>query len=193
MSKFTQLLLTFFLLLYSSNCTVTTGVGVTGLVVLDERSVGNIIDDKVLFAKIMHQYTMNSLTNLLKNLSLRVYEGRVLLVGDVMDTESRETAETLVWSVRGVKEVINEIVVLSQDNINLQKDIKISTQLRVQLVMNRGINLINYRIISHNQVLYLLGMAKTQKELNNILAIASRVNGVRKVKSYILLSNDVRR
>ena len=45
----------------------------------------------------------------------------------------------------------------------------------------------------YNKVVYLLGVAETQKELETALNIAGEVQGVKKVKNYILVKSDIRR
>ena len=54
-----------FLLLNINNCAVIgiATTATTGAMIEDERSVGNIIDDKVIATKIRHQYVKNNEDN----------------------------------------------------------------------------------------------------------------------------------
>jgi len=165
----------------------------TGAMIADERSVGNIIDDKVIATKIRHQYVKNNVDNSLKGISLEIYEGRVLLIGYTTDIEYKEEAEKLAWMVRGVKEVINDVVISKENEASLPKDMWISTKLRTKFLVNKDIHSVNYKMMVYNKVIYLLGVAETQKELETALTIAGEIKGVDKVKNYILVKSDIRR
>lgn len=195
MQKFTNYIFIILLLLTTSNCAVIgiATTATTGAMIADERSVGSIIDDKVIATKIRHEYIKNSINNSLNGISLEVYEGRVLLVGYVIDNEYKEEAEKLAWLVRGVREVINNITMSNEDQASFTKDTWISTKIKTKFLVNKELHSINYKIIVYNHVVYLLGVAETQKELNTALKIASEVSGVSIIKNYILIKNDSRR
>ena len=195
MNKITNYLLITIILLTTSNCAIigVATTATTGVMIADERSVGNIIDDKVIATKIRHEYIKNSINNSLKGISLEVYEGRVLLIGYVIDNEYKEEAEKLAWLVRGVKEVINNIIISNEDPASFTRDIWISTKVKTKFLANKELHSINYKIMVYNRVVYLLGVAETQKELDTALKVSSEVSGVFLVKNYILVKNDSRR
>lgn len=184
-----------FLLLNINNCAVIgiATTATTGAIIADERSMGNIIDDTGIAIKIKHQYIKNSVDNSLKGILLETYEGRVLLIGYTTDIEYKREAVKLAWSVRGVKEVINDVIISSENKAILPKDMWISIKLRAKFLINKYIHSVNYKIMVYNKVIYLLGVAESQKELETALNIASEIKGVKKVKSYILVKSDIRR
>jgi len=184
-----------FLLLNINSCAVIgiATTATTGAMIADERSVGNIIDDKVIATKIRHQYVKNNVDNSLRGISLEVYEGRVLLVGYTTDIEYKDEAEKLAWLVRGVKEVINDVVISKENEASLPQDMWISTKLRTKFLVNKEIHSVNYKMMVYDKVIYLLGVAETQKELETALSIAGEIKGVVKVKNYILVKSDIRR
>lgn len=184
-----------FLLLSMSNCAVIgiATTATTGTIIAEDRTVGDIIDDKAMAIKVKHQYVKNSVDGSLGGISLEVYEGRVLLIGYVTSTEYKDEAEKLAWVVRGVKEVINDIAISEKNEAGLPGDVWISTKLRSKFLVNKEIHSVNYKIMVYNKVVYLLGVAETQKELETALNIAGEVQGVKKVKNYILVKSDIRR
>lgn len=183
------------ILLNINNCAVIgiATTATTGAMIADERSVGNIIDDKVIATKIRHEYVKNNVDNSLRGISLEIYEGRVLLIGYTTDIEYKDEAEKLAWLVRGVNEVINDVVISKENEASLPKDMWISTKLRTKFLVNKDIRSVNYKMMVYDKVIYLLGVAETQKELETALAIAGEIKGVVKVKNYILVKSDTRR
>ena len=69
----------------------------------------------------------------------------------------------------------------------------ISTKLRTKFLVNKEIHSVNYKMMVYDKVIYLLGVAETQKELETALAIAGEIKGVVKVKNYMLVKSDIRR
>ena len=169
--------------------TAVTGVTVAG----DKRSLGSVVDDKVIVTKIIHGLIKNGTENSLSNISVNVCEGRVLLTGCVIDIEFKDQAEKVAWLVRGVKEVMNDVVVTEKNIANTAKDSWLTTQLKAKFLVAKGVHSVNYQITSYNNVVYLLGIAENQEELNKALKIAGEIRGASKVKNYVVVKNDTRR
>ena len=162
-------------------------------IVKDKRSVGNIIDDQVIATKILHELAKNSTKNSLTNVSANVCEGRVLLTHYVTDVRLKDKAESIAWLVWGVKEVINDIGVAEKNEANIAKDLWIKTKLKTKFLVDEEVHSVNYQITVYKGIVYLLGIAESQKELNKVLKIASGIEGVSKVKNYVVIKNDIRR
>lgn len=166
----------------------------TAVVVAQERSVGSAIDDAGILLKIKELYAQRDYKDLLANVEVKSVEGRVLLTGNVDKPESQIEAVRLAWQVPGVREVINEIQVTDQAGFaNYARDVWISTQVRSKLLLEKGIRSINYSVITVNQVVYLMGIAQNQEELNKATYVASTVKYVKRVVSYVRLKDDPRR
>ena len=195
MNKLLNSIFLCFLLLNMSNCAVIgiATTATTGAIIAEDRSVGDIIDDKGIAIKIRHQYVKNSVDGSLRGISLEVYEGRVLLIGYVKDVEYKDEAEKLAWMIRGVKEVINDVAISQENEASLPKDMLIYEVLRSKFLVNKEIHSVNYKMMVYNKVIYLLGVAETQKELETALSVAGEIQGVKKVKNYILVKSDIRR
>jgi len=182
--------------LATSGCvpTLIAAGGEGAAVVSQERSVGNAVDDAGILLSIKHRFAKADFKDLLANVDVKVVEGRVLLAGNVDKPESQITAVRLVWEIKGVREVINEIKISDQSGLlNYTRDVWISTQIRTRLITTNGIRSINYSVITVNQVVYLMGIAQDQAELDKVTYIASTTSYVQKVVSYAQLKNDPRR
>lgn len=174
---------------------VLIGAGTeTAVVVAQERSVGNAVDDTGILLQIKNLYAKQDYKDLLGNVEVKVVEGRVLLTGNVDKPDTQIEAVRLAWLVNGVKEVINEIQINDQAGIwNYTRDVWISTQIRSRMLVAKDVRSINYSVITVNQVVYLTGIAQDQTELDRVTYIASTTNYVKRVVSYARLKDDPRR
>jgi osmotically-inducible protein OsmY len=166
----------------------------TAVVVAQERSVGNAIDDAGILLQLKNLYAKQDYKDLLANVTVKVVEGRVLLAGNVDKPDSQIEAVRLAWLVNGVKEVINEVQVSDQSGIwNYTRDVWISSQIRSKMLLEKGVRSINYSVITVNQVVYLMGIAQGQEELDKVTYLASTTSYVQRVVSYVRLKDDPRR
>lgn len=180
---------------------LTLGVGAitkTSMVVAQERTPGNAIDDFSIWTQIKHLYLQKDTKELLSDVSVEVIEGRVHLTGDVSDPATRIAAVRLAWQPDGVKEVINEIEIGGQEtftqNIKVSaQDRWIKTQLASKLLVTKNIHSVNYSIEVVNGVVYLMGIAQDTYELNAVTNIASTIRNVKRVVSHVRLKSDPNR
>ncbi len=173
---------------------VAVGAGAAvGVAAVQERSVGNAIDDTVITVEINH-FLFQKSQDLFRLVGLEVVEGRVLLTGSVPLPQHRIDAARLAWQADGVREVINEIQVDDQSGVlDYARDVWITTQLTAKLLRDRQISDINYNIETVNSVIYLIGIAKHSQELERVTGHARTIAGVRKVISHVRLKDDPRR
>ena len=123
-----------------------------------------------------------------------VVEGRVMLTG-ILDSEAAKAeAERLTWTVAGVKEVINEVQVGPARSVGeYARDKRIGTELRAQLIGDRRIDDINYTTVTVKGVVYLIGIAQDESEINRVIQHVRTISGVRDVVSHVILKDDPRR
>jgi osmotically-inducible protein OsmY len=171
---------------------VAAGAGV-GVAAVQERGVKGTFSDTGIRAEINH-YWLQRDEKLFLNCNLQIHEGRVLVTGAVKDPDTRAEAIQLAWKAKGVREVINEIEVTDEGGIGAYaRDTAIVTELRSKLLFGKDIQSVNYSIESVNNVVYLLGVAQNQAELEKVLDVARNVRYVRRVVSHVLLKDDPRR
>lgn len=164
-----------------------------GIGVAQERSVGDAIDDTTIATKLSAKLFDDSF-KLFRDVDLEVVEGRVLLTGKVEEQASRLRAEELTWKVEGVREVANAIQVTSEGGLgSYASDVRISNHLRAKIIGDGDILGINYSIETVSQIVYLIGIAQTQEELDRVIGHARSIKGVKKVESYVRLKDDPRR
>ncbi|MHC0448858.1 MAG: BON domain-containing protein [Candidatus Lariskella arthropodorum] len=180
--------------LISAGCALFIPVAAVtaGAVMMDQRSIGAVVDDNVIFTKIKGEFGRFTVKDVFTKVAVNVKEGRVMLTGAVKEEYYKHEAVRIVWGVMGVKEVIDEIIV-SSEVINSANDTWIANQVRSKFLFRKNMDSVNYTIAVNNSVVFLFGIAQDQAELDLAIEIVSSVKGVRKVINHVLLSNDQRR
>ena len=165
---------------------IAAGAGAAvGVAVAQEKGVSAAADDVRIRAEINGLW-LETDEDLLHDVELQVQERRVLLTGSVEDPELRLKAVRLCWQVDGVKEVINEIEISDKSGFaNYSRDAQISTELRSTMLVDQDIRSINYSIETVNQTIFLMGVARSQDELDRVIDHARNIEYVRRVRNYV--------
>ena len=163
---------------------MAVGAGATvGVAAAEERGISGAATDASLQADINEKWIHESL-QIERDVYLTVHEGRVLLTGTVTTPELRAQAVQLVWDVNGVREVIDEIKVGEGSGIgSYARDVLISNELRTKLLFDRNVQSINYSIETAGGVVYLMGIAQNQAELDRVTNYARNISYVQRVVS----------
>jgi osmotically-inducible protein OsmY len=172
-----------------TGCTgaVVGGAAMTGVAAYQERGIGGVTHDTQIEAAIVEQWFRFDHT-LPAKVSAEVYNGRVLLTGAVTSAQTAADAVRLAWKADGVQDVINEIQEVADTSlIDGARDTLISTKLRTALTFDADIYAINYSIETVNGIVYLIGIAQDQAELDRVIAYAEGQDYVRKVVSHVML------
>jgi osmotically-inducible protein OsmY len=158
-----------------------------GYVVAQERGADGLASDFATTTEI-RQALARTDPRLDAALTVTVYDGRVLLTGQVPAPEMKMAAVQVVRANPRVRAVYDEIEVAGNDTFwDDAKDTWIGTQVRSEMVLDPDIRGVNYMIQTENGSVYLIGMARTQRELERVTDIARRVRGVKRVVSYVEL------
>lgn len=168
---------------------VATGAGATvGIAAAQEGGIRGAVSDAAIQVQInslWFQYDVDAF----RKLDMTVDQGRVLLTGVVQDPEMRVEAVRLAWQPKGVKQVINEIQIDEGGGfLGFARDNWITTRLRTSLTLNKDVQSINYSIDTVRGVVYLMGTAQNQDELNRVIETARTVPDVRRVVSYVKMA-----
>lgn len=162
----------------------------TGIAAAQEGGISAAVSDTVIKAKINDAW-INYDVNTFAKLSTTVEQGRVLITGVVQDPNARVEAVRLAWQVKGVKQVINEIRVADSEGISgFLRDKWITSRLRTAITIDRGVQSINYSIDTVSGVVYLMGYAQNQSELNRVIETARTISNVKQVVSYVKMVGE---
>lgn len=162
------------------------GAGATvGVAAYQERGIDGVAQDTKLATQIRAAY-LEADTTLATNIGIEVYERRALLTGLVENDDLRANAVRLAWAVNGVKDVLNEIQIRNEEGIvEFAYDSWISAQLQTKLTFDADIMAINYSIETVNSVVYLIGIAQDQAELDRVMNHAKSIDRVRRVITHV--------
>ena len=169
----------------------------TSVVIAQERTFGDAIDDVTITTKIKSSFLQKNLGDLFASVNVITTEGRVLLTGSVTSTELRDEAVKMAWQPKGVKEVMNEILVAEKTNsINIKDpaiDSWITTQMESKMLFNKNIKSVNYNVKTISGVIYLTGIAQNQEELEEVINTANSISNVKKIVNHVKLKSDPKR
>lgn len=168
---------------------IATGAGAAlGVAAAQEGGISSAATDVRIRAQINDLWFRSDVNSFLK-LGLTVDQGRVLVTGVVQSPEERVEAIRLAWQPEGVKQVINEVQVAdSAGVVGFTRDSLITTRLRTAITFDRNIQSINYSIDTVKGVVYLIGTAHNQAELNRVIEKARTIPDVKRVVSYVKLA-----
>ena len=171
------------------------GAGATaGSAAIEERGIEGAIDDTKIRVQINDAWLRQDF-EMFRKVGLNIYEGRVMLTGAVANEQARADAVRLTWQAAGVREVYNEIEVVPEGKgfADYSHDAIITQKLNYHLLMDKDIKNVNYTVDVSNGVVYLIGTAQSQAELDRVVAYAKDITNVKRVVSHVYLKTDPRR
>ena len=187
----------FFILAFLGSCAsaLVGGVATVGLATVQERSLKDAAIDLKLELQIQEALFRSNTEKLFVSVDTHIIEQRVMLIGNVATLDLRDQATKIAWEASPkIKEVLNEITVgESASLVSEAKDARISLSLSGLLIADTEVTDINFSHSVSKQVIYLIGIASDEIELNKVIHHARTVKGVKKVISHIILKNDKRR
>ncbi len=161
-----------------------------GATATEERGLGGAISDTEIRARI-NSLWFDKDERMWRKLELQVHKGRALLTGVLDSQEMSDEAARLAWRAKEVREVINEIQIGESGGVTgYAKDTKISAELKSRLLLDTKVASLNYSVTTTKGVVYIIGSARTQKELDTVNWYARNIGGVQKVVSYVQVAGD---
>lgn len=128
---------------------------------------------------------------LFKDVRTVVFEGRALLLGRVGDRVAQQKATAVASSMEMVGEVINEIHVGDESDVGtFLNDVAIEKTITDNYALDQSIHAAHYRVRAVEGVVYLIGRASDQGELQRALAVAGETGNVKSVVSHIAVGSN---
>ncbi len=155
-----------------------------GTAAYQERGVQGVARDMATATRMRTKF-LDAGEEYVTGVGVEVYEGRVLLTGTLADENKRATAVGLAWKTDGVKDVINEIQTGKATLRDWAKDSWITAQLQSKITFDKKILAINYSIETVNRIIYLIGIAQNQAELDRVIAHARTIGYVNRITTHV--------
>jgi len=170
------------------------GAGATaGVAVSEERGIEGAAEDAKIRAEVNEAWFRHNV-DMYSKVTFAISEGRILLTGTVPSEQVREDAVRLTWQVAGVREVYNELLVRESSGlIDGTRDVRIQQEIKSRMLFDKEVSNINYTVDVTDGVVYLLGIAQSDTELNRVIGHAREVSAVKNIINYVRLKNDPRR
>ena len=157
-----------------------------------EKGLGTSINDNIIKTKISNLiYKFNK--NLIADTKVFINNGSVLFTGKVKNPNEKIEFTKLAWTIRGVKEVNNEIQITDKSSIkNIARDMASLGEIRARIISDKSINSINFSVDVVNDKAYVSGVANNEVEINLVKNHALSAKFVKEVYNYIILNKDTR-
>jgi len=150
------------------------------------------------FSKVDHTYLMD--------VNIDIWEQNVMVTGMVDSKGKYYDVMSMVKQDNRIKTVYDHLVIADQETIDAYhraedeygknavptdsatqsvSDVWIESQIKALLLAEKGVSSVNYRWQSVQNVVYIMGEAQSDAELEKVLSIVRRIKGVTKVVSHI--------
>ena len=171
-----------------SGCLAAAAIGggaSIGYVTTEDRSMQENMNDAVICAQINKSWVdFNSKLN--DDLDCHSYQARVLVTGTVPSQTWRDAAISRAQAVPGVKEVYDEASVGEGNSFsNNMHDVYVTQHLNAELLTDATVHSNNYIVTTTDGVVYIIGTARDQDEIDRVIDYARNLAGVKRVVSYI--------
>ena len=187
------LLLVIFLNLQSCAVPVIGGVGAIALSSsAQEKGLGTSINDKVIYVKLRNAiYDWNPTVS--KNISISVDNGSVLVTGKLKNIDTKVKLTKVIWEIKGVKELNNEIQISETKNFkNIAKDLASLGEIKARLMAAKKLNSLNFSIDVVNNIAYISGIASSEEEISLVTKIAQEARFIKEVQNFVKVNKDKR-
>ena len=163
---------------------VTAGAIATGSSVHDRRGFGTVVDDKRIQLVAYDEINRDKELVLKNRVMIAVYNGVMLLMGEVRTPDLKQRAEQTVNGFEGVRRIVNEIDVMEPEGFwTRRNDNKITARVKLALAditSVPGFDATKVKVSTAHRTVYLMGLLSTE-EVEIVTEIARNVPGVERV------------
>ncbi len=184
-----------------SGCTtvITDAVGLG----LEDRTTEDQIQDSSIHSEILQRFAEVD-KDLILDLNINVWEGRVLLTGVLNDKNLHAEARRLIRQDNRIQTLIDEVQIVSKAAVEARRkqardsgqkkksaagqavsDFWIESKIKLQMIGVQGVTSVNYRWQSVFNRVYIIGRAGSAGEKKKVLGVIRKTEGVMTVRSYI--------
>lgn len=164
-------------------CVAAAVVGVVGgaSVVADNRSIGNQIDDQKI--EIAAHAKLADVAGIADNTNLQVISvnGKVLIVGQAMNSYLKNLAIKTVNQVKGVEYIHDQIRIGNVTSLATRSnDVWLTSKVKTALFKQDDFDANNVKVVTENGEVFLMGLV-TNRLANSAVEIARHISGVNRV------------
>ena len=154
----------------------------------DERSIGRVMDDATITAKVKTELVKDTVVKARK-IDVDTLDGVVTLTGVVKTNEEAERAREIAVRVRGVKKVKNNLQIGSKTWGQSLDDKLIGSKIKAKLISEPGIRSLNIDVDVNKGIVTLTGIVKFKYQKERAIEIAKSTSGTINVVDNIRVKN----
>ena len=158
---------------------VGTAAGTGAYISEDRRTSGMFIEDEGIELKGSRRIYQQFGDKV--HINITSYNRMVLLTGEAPTETIKADIGKLIMGVDNVRKIFNEIAVAGNTSLaSRSNDTLITSKVKTRFLTERKFQINHVKIVTENEVVYLLGVV-TRQEADNAAQIASSTSGVKKV------------
>ncbi|MBQ8708859.1 MAG: BON domain-containing protein [Succinivibrionaceae bacterium] len=169
-----------------SGCAAVLIAGAAGAgsasVVGERRTMGTMIDDSAI-ESVAHDEikSIDEIGYSRSNIGTTSVDGILLVHGQSHSSAIRDNLVKTCMKIKGVQKVYNAVT--DEDNVGISQsshDSWVTTKIKTKMVGESGINTNSFKVVTENNVVYLMGVV-TKEEGEHAAQVAASTDGVTKV------------
>lgn len=158
---------------------IGTAAGTGAYISEDRRTSGMFIEDEGIELKSSRRINQQFGDNV--HINVTSYNRMVLLTGEAPSETIKTDIGRLVMGVDNVRRIFNEITIgINTSLASRSNDTLLTSKVKARFLAERKFQINHVKIVTENEVVYLLGVV-TRQEADNAAQIASSTSGVKKV------------
>ncbi|MFT6345661.1 MAG: osmotically-inducible protein OsmY [Paraglaciecola sp.] len=174
------LLLTTLLLQSCAGLIIGAGMGAVSIA-HDRRTIGTQVDDTTSASRISIALSSDNALKEQTNITVQVFNGTVLLVGQAPTQELLQQAQKLASSVQNIKKLHNQIRLgMPIPASTVAHDVWLASKIKTKLLADKRIDGLHIEIEVENGEVFLMGLV-SEKESIIAIDITRNIKGVKQV------------
>lgn len=159
--------------------------------VYNHRSLQKNLHDQYLSAQTYRAINYKTTEFKNANIAIAVYNGEILLAGQVPEPWQRQKAEDIAKSMPDVERVYNQLKIANPaSTLTHMSDAWITSKVKAQLIASEELDASQIKVVTENGVVYLMGVLQPS-EASAAIDIARNTDGVSavvKIFTYMRMS-----
>lgn len=152
-----------------------------GCSTLKNSAIGTYYSDSNISYHILQQLKHHPELYKKNHIVTTVYQGTVLIAGQVLQASDRIEVENLVHEIPGIKRIYNELDVAGgSTTLTRSSDSWITSKVKSKMLLNTNLKSRKIKIVTENGIVYLLGTV-TNEQAQLAETVARKVPGVQRV------------
>lgn len=181
MKKFVALSLCSVLLLTACGPAVITTAASGATMMHDRRTAGTIVEDKAIEMRASHEMHINPSLKDEARVKVVSYNRRVLLIGQVPNSERSRQLEEMARNLDEVVKVYNELEIAEPISLTqASNDAWLTTKVKANAFGDVNVDPIRVKVYTENGTVYLMGLV-TREEADLATENVRNIDGVQKV------------